>query len=933
MADNGTISIFKHTIQLDPLNHITQPDNNTVLITPRYNTTGRTELKIGLLLPFSQTSDQFTETIVWGGSSAIRMAINEINAAQLIPGAYITLIQKDSFPDPSVDQAAVTNAVYALVTLLQQGVIGVIGDVTSSWTALSALMTSALNLPQCSFAASAVSFSDKVQFKYFFRTIPTDVVMIDAILQFVIREGWTKVGVIYTDDPLGQQLYQRAIQQTEALNIQLVSYQSYPSTTTTPTSVAMKDSLDNLITSGARIILVAARGQAQSSLMVQAAVSGYLTPNYVWLLVQDGFIYDMADSIADYNRQPGIPRPLSIESDFNGVFYFADWLKLDGYSPYDTFINKWSNLDTNVYPYAGSTNVTTYEGLAYSCMMVMADGFQTILGTKSNHTDGLLQLAQGNLDADLLPPAFNTGYVGPEGPMRLDSNGDVMSGNYRVMNYQHGTSVVVGQSLVGNLTITSPPMFYDGSFTTPSDSPPSTALNPGITSAVSFVIMIVAAIGSLFAIAVFGVVVLYRKNDIFKAASPLFCCLELIGFIFTYISVVMMIGTPSQVTCILMPLSFNFGFLLVISNMIAKNYRIYRIFNNVFISRTVITDLQLIKSVTFMVGLDMIILVIALIVLSPRPVKVDVSLTQYYWSCRAENPHQGVFVGVMCAYWAVLLLFATFLAYKTRLAGRQYSRYSECRQMGLSIYNIFFSALVAFAVLVNAMADYYTKYYISIVTVLWATTFSLLILFLPKLQAFIQQQRELKAKKDTSEKISASQLVMAAAVATVGFGTNDPSYQKQQHFMDPSDATELLSLGEILGSDAPVFRPTMDNNKGRNHGSFVEVYEADIPARKVFRYFPFLSHWEMLHIMVFPWLGYFTYISKCAKQGQVMAYHHATIHTAALENYVLTIHGQGVYDMHIQVPDLKTLELWETRLNQRYQVDEPGSNVHGSSDS
>lgn len=159
------------------------------------------------------------------------------------------------------------------------------------------------------------------------------------------------------------------------------------------------------------------------------------------------------------------------------------------------------------------------------------------------------------------------------------------------------------------------------------------------------------------------------------------------------------------------------------------------------------------------------------------------------------------------------------------------------------------------------MADYYTKYYISIVTVLWATTFSLLILFLPKLQAFIQQQRQLKAKKDTSEKISASQLVMAAAAATVGFGTNDPSYQKQPHFMDPSDATELLSLGEIVGSDAPVFRPTMDTNKGRNHGSFVEVYEADIPARKVFRYFPFLSHWEMLHIMVFPWLGYFTYIS------------------------------------------------------------------------
>lgn len=83
------------------------------------------------------------------------MAVNEINNQQIIPGAYITLIEKDSFPDASVNQMAITNAVYAAVTLLQQGVIGVIGDVSSSWTSLSALMTSTLAIPQCSFAANS----------------------------------------------------------------------------------------------------------------------------------------------------------------------------------------------------------------------------------------------------------------------------------------------------------------------------------------------------------------------------------------------------------------------------------------------------------------------------------------------------------------------------------------------------------------------------------------------------------------------------------------------------------------------------------------------------------------------------------------------------------------------------------------------------------
>lgn len=92
------------------------------------------------------------------------MAVNDINAKGVIPGAYITLIQKDSFPVTSVNQDAVTDAVYASVTLLQQGVIGVIGDISSSWTSLSALMTSTLEIPQCSFTATAGTFTLSVCF-------------------------------------------------------------------------------------------------------------------------------------------------------------------------------------------------------------------------------------------------------------------------------------------------------------------------------------------------------------------------------------------------------------------------------------------------------------------------------------------------------------------------------------------------------------------------------------------------------------------------------------------------------------------------------------------------------------------------------------------------------------------------------------------------
>ncbi|KAI8984558.1 hypothetical protein BDF20DRAFT_802565, partial [Mycotypha africana] len=133
-----------------------------------------------------------------------------------------------------------------------------------------------------------------------------------------------------------------------------------------------------------------------------------------------------------------------------------------------------------------------------------------------------------------------------------------------------------------------------------------------------------------------------------------------------------------------------------------------------------------------------IILVSNLVVARPIPTKLEVNFSSHYWVCEAQGSTSTrlVFLILSTIYAGCLLLFATFLAYKTRFAGKQYSRYSETKQMGLSVYNILFSALIGFAVMVNPLADFYTKYYIEAIAILWATTFSLLILFLPKLQAF-----------------------------------------------------------------------------------------------------------------------------------------------------------------------------------------------------
>lgn len=61
-------------------------------------------------------------------------------------------------------------------------------------------------------------------------------------------------------------------------------------------------------------------------------------------------------------------------------------------------------------------------------MMVMAKGYQKVIANSNNQTLQLQKLASGALGDELLPPVFNVNYVGPEGPMTYDSNGDLTTG-------------------------------------------------------------------------------------------------------------------------------------------------------------------------------------------------------------------------------------------------------------------------------------------------------------------------------------------------------------------------------------------------------------------------------------------------------------------------------------------------------------------------
>jgi ABC-type branched-subunit amino acid transport system substrate-binding protein len=108
--------------------------------------------------PISFALSCYTTNLQFGsGTSAIRLAVSEINENHLIPGAYITLVLKDSFNGADPENSGAAQAIFSTVSLLQTegGVSGVIGDVSSALTVQSALLTSRLSIPQCSYSAGS----------------------------------------------------------------------------------------------------------------------------------------------------------------------------------------------------------------------------------------------------------------------------------------------------------------------------------------------------------------------------------------------------------------------------------------------------------------------------------------------------------------------------------------------------------------------------------------------------------------------------------------------------------------------------------------------------------------------------------------------------------------------------------------------------------
>ncbi|KAI8646977.1 hypothetical protein BD408DRAFT_439732 [Parasitella parasitica] len=872
----------------------------------------KVEIKIGILV-HNDTKQ---------GLSGVQMAVNEINQWGIIPGSYVTLIEKDVGNLPIKQQqqqqdqtssTTIAHTIYSVASLIQQGVIGIIGDMSNSFTTLSTLMTSVLEIPQCSYSATAVSLADKAQYDFFFRTVPTDLLHIDTVISFVLGQNWTTMGVLYTDSDLGLSMVQNVISKTKKTDgIMVKSSQSYYDR---GNSNNIHASIDALMSLGSRVILIAMDDSAAMALFI-AAAAGHVNKDTVWLTAGNSVsisqqlnayiqvyndiihrrtinvnqnsttTYKNAIEQVAWNTQR--LNYLTMEDLFTGgVFIFEQQTNLVGYPPYDMFQQKLLQFDP-------SANSVYQSGLAYSCMMVMAHGFGQIIRDAVDANYTLQELALGQLLPRYTLSIFNdTGFTGPQGPALFDKNGDVETGNFKIFNFQNGSLQEIGKVLNGTFSLTMDPVYFDGTTKPPSGIPSLTIIKGGITLPISIATVSLAMVGIVTTLSILMMVIKYRYHPVFKSSSPIFCILELLGLLLSYISVPFFFASSYSIyTCFTLPSTFYIGLSLILSTMFSRNYRVYKTINNIYAkeaSTSENSNVKLLKISCSILAFNTLILVCWLglfdnVKLSAIPMSPTVSLN----SCVYDGPGHIFFIGLLAFSAGIQLCLSVFLALKTKSFGG-YSKYSEHKQLGLSVYNIFFSALIGTIIFFMPTSDFYTRYFLTAMTIIWASSFSLCVLFFPKIFKILFPK-----KKNNAISVSAA--------------NNSERQDDEKTLYDK----QLLTMNHILAASDDILN---DKNEivvtdSLNH---LEVYKDKLPVQFVFRYFPFLGRWQMQYITFLPQVSFLSFKSDMQDSSKpiLFCYSHASIFSNVAGNYVFKVYGTtGYFDILIQVPDQIQLNEW-----------------------
>uniref|UniRef100_A0A670JF84 G-protein coupled receptors family 3 profile domain-containing protein n=2 Tax=Podarcis muralis TaxID=64176 RepID=A0A670JF84_PODMU len=155
---------------------------------------------------------------------SMRFAIDEINnSTSLLPGVKLGYEIHNTCNNPAVANKPTMSflskypnhygvEVQCDYTNYKPRVVAVVGPGNSELSVLVARFLKFLLIPEISYASSSDKLSDRQLYPSFFRTVPSDRIQADAMVQLLSKFNWNWVATLVTDDEYGRRALQIFVQ-------------------------------------------------------------------------------------------------------------------------------------------------------------------------------------------------------------------------------------------------------------------------------------------------------------------------------------------------------------------------------------------------------------------------------------------------------------------------------------------------------------------------------------------------------------------------------------------------------------------------------------------------------------------------------------------------------------------------------------------------
>jgi len=373
-------------------------------------------LRLGLLAPLSGPGAEIGASI----RSATELAVDLINEAGGIGGRAVRLIRQDEGDDPAT-------AARALAALNESGVDAIIGPVSNPVT-LALLDTAIGNGTMvCSPTAAALTLDRFPDHNMFFRTVPSDSMVAEAMARAIDQTGRARVGILYIDDAYGQPFAEALTNGLEARSLSVAVSVPFSDSDTD-----WNEEISQVASSGAEVVAVIGEASLGPAVVLSVLDSNIdrTTPVFVNDAMRGrataGAFVGLSDD--DLERIIGV-----------GQRAIPDLAFLDQLHLYDP------------------SSPTYFATNAFDCVNLIAlsakasgsTRSETIASRMQSTSTGGTSCASFAACEELLDTGRNVDYDGPSGLTRLGGNGDTSRGAFDLF----GFDMFGNETALGSITV------------------------------------------------------------------------------------------------------------------------------------------------------------------------------------------------------------------------------------------------------------------------------------------------------------------------------------------------------------------------------------------------------------------------------------------------------------------------------------------------